>query len=72
MNELDPARRDAAVLAVLTARRRLEHMTRILQPRTVREPVARRMMAVLEIVRPLLAAVELLTGQPVERPPSGN
>jgi hypothetical protein len=66
MTPIDDARRDAAVLALVQATTRLEALTRVVTPRARREPAARRMLALLEVLRPLLVAVEYLI--PERRP----
>jgi len=57
------ARRDAAVLAAHQARLRLDAMTKLLMQRAGSENAARRMLAVLDVVRPLVVAVENLVAQ---------
>jgi hypothetical protein len=57
---LDGARRDAAALALLQARTRLDMLARILRPRVAWSLTARRMLAVVDAVSPLVTALECL------------
>lgn len=57
---MDPAKREIVVLALLQATTRLDVLTRIAASRARREPAARRILAVLDVVRPLLIAVQSL------------
>jgi hypothetical protein len=60
MAPIDPAKREIARLALLQASTRLDLLTRVVASRARREPAARRMLAVLDVVRPLLTAIESL------------
>jgi hypothetical protein len=66
---LDGARRDAAVLALVQARARLDLATRVLTRRARWSPGARRLLAVLDVVRPLVTALEHLLPEPGESGP---
>jgi hypothetical protein len=57
---IEGARRDAAVLALIQARTRLDTLERILRPRVAWSGSARRMLAVVDAVSPLVTALENL------------
>jgi hypothetical protein len=54
------ARRDAAILAVLQARARLENASRVVASRIADSVQARRMAAVLDVIAPIVTALEAL------------
>jgi hypothetical protein len=64
MTPIDPARRDAAALALAQASAHLDLLTRIATAHARREAAARRMLTVLEVLRPLVAAVGYLIPDP--------
>ena len=53
-------RRDAATLAVLQARARLENASRVVASRVADSLQARRMAAILDVVEPIVTALEAL------------
>jgi hypothetical protein len=57
---VDPSRahHDAAILAVLQARTRLENASRIVSERLADSATARRMAAILDILGPIVTALE--------------
>jgi hypothetical protein len=57
---IDPIRKDALVLAVAQARARLDNASRLVVPRVPASASARRMAVLLEILSPLVTALELL------------
>ena len=57
---IDPIRKDALVLAVRQARARLDNASRLVAPRVPASASARRMAVLLEILSPLVTALELL------------
>jgi hypothetical protein len=62
MVDLRIARRDAALLAVLQARTRLENASRIVEARVEGSSQARRMAAILDVLTPVVAALEAILG----------
>jgi hypothetical protein len=64
MTPIDPARRDAAAIALARASAHLDLLTRIAAAHARHEAAARRMLAVLEVLRPLVAAVGHLIPEP--------
>ena len=64
MTAPDGARRDAAVLALVQAKARLDHVTRVLTRRARWSPTARRLLAVLDVVRPIIVALDHVLPEP--------
>jgi hypothetical protein len=57
------AHRDAAILAVLQARTRLENASRVVSERIADSATARRMAAILDILAPIVTALEELLSE---------
>jgi hypothetical protein len=55
-------RREAALLAVLQARTRLENARRVVAARVADSAQARRMAAILDVLAPIVTALEELLG----------
>lgn len=66
MTALDPARRDAAVVALALASTRLERVVRVVKPRADRDPAAQRLLTICEIVAPVLVAIENMLPEPTK------
>ncbi|MGD0679390.1 MAG: hypothetical protein ABSC94_28685 [Polyangiaceae bacterium] len=64
MTDLDPARRDAAVLALLQAKARLSTLESILRSRIAWSGTARRMLAIVNAVTPIVTVLENLLPEP--------
>jgi hypothetical protein len=56
--------RDVAAIAVLQARVRFEHAARIVASRFPQSIEARRMSAILDVIAPIVAALEHLLAEP--------
>jgi hypothetical protein len=60
---IDPVRKDAVILAVVQARARLDNTVRIVSAQVPANPGARRMAALLDILSPVVTALEILVSE---------
>jgi hypothetical protein len=62
MVDPSPAHRNAAILAVLQARARLDNASRVVAARVADSARARSMAAILDVLAPIVTALEELLG----------